>query len=77
MMLDAHPELTIPPETHFIPEVIRRANHENTRRRLIRSILPLSHWRAARGMLRSPESSGRRAVTLARYARSSAAASAL
>ena len=36
MMLDAHPELTIPPETHFIPEVIRRANHENTRRRLIR-----------------------------------------
>jgi hypothetical protein len=23
MMLDAHPELTIPPETHFVPDVIR------------------------------------------------------
>jgi Sulfotransferase family len=25
MMLDAHPELAIPPETHFVPEVIERA----------------------------------------------------
>ena len=23
MMLDAHPELTIPPETHFVPDLIR------------------------------------------------------
>jgi len=44
LMLDAHPELTIPPETHFIPEVIRRANHENTRRRLIRSITRHPRW---------------------------------
>jgi hypothetical protein len=44
MMLDAHPKLTIPPETHFIPEVIRRANHENTRRRLIRSITKHPRW---------------------------------
>jgi len=44
MMLDAHPELTIPPETHFIPEMIRRANHENTRRRLIRSITKHPRW---------------------------------
>ena len=44
LMLDAHPELTIPPETHFIPEVIRRANHENTRRRLIRSITKHPRW---------------------------------
>ena len=44
MMLDAHPGLTIPPETHFIPEVIRRANHENTRRRLIRSITKHPRW---------------------------------
>ena len=44
MMLDAHPQLTIPPETHFIPEVIRRANHENTRRRLIRSITKHPRW---------------------------------
>ena len=38
------PELTIPPETHFIPELIRRANHENTRRRLIRSITKHPRW---------------------------------
>ncbi len=25
MMLDAHPELTIPPETHFVPELIEAA----------------------------------------------------
>src|ERR671924_1455087 len=23
MMLDAHPELTVPPETHFIPDLIK------------------------------------------------------
>src|SRR5204862_8332991 len=23
MMLDSHPDLTIPPETHFVPDVIR------------------------------------------------------
>ncbi|MFN8112068.1 MAG: sulfotransferase [Solirubrobacterales bacterium] len=44
LMLDAHPDLAIPPETHFIPEVIRRANHENTRRRLIRSITKHPRW---------------------------------
>jgi hypothetical protein len=26
LMLDAHPELTIPPETHFVPELIRAAD---------------------------------------------------
>lgn len=26
MMLDSHPELTIPPETHFVPEVIKACN---------------------------------------------------
>ena len=26
MMLDSHPELTIPPETHFVPDVIRACN---------------------------------------------------
>ena len=25
MMLDAHPELTIPPETHFVPDLIKAA----------------------------------------------------
>ena len=28
MMLDAHPELTIPPETHFVPDLIRAARAE-------------------------------------------------
>jgi Sulfotransferase family len=27
LMLDAHPELTIPPETHFLPRVIRACRH--------------------------------------------------
>jgi hypothetical protein len=26
MMLDSHPELTIPPETHFVPDVIKACN---------------------------------------------------
>ncbi len=25
MMLDAHPQLTIPPETHFVPDLIKAA----------------------------------------------------
>ena len=34
MMLDAHPELTIPPETHFLPELIDMTKRkEATRRR--------------------------------------------
>jgi len=28
MMLDAHPELTIPPETHFVPDTIKAAKAE-------------------------------------------------
>jgi len=28
MMLDAHPELTIPPETHFVPDLIKAARAE-------------------------------------------------
>ncbi len=26
LMLDAHPDLTIPPETHFVPKVIEAIN---------------------------------------------------
>ena len=33
MMLDAHPELTIPPETHFIPDLIARREARRPRRR--------------------------------------------
>jgi hypothetical protein len=31
MMLDAHPALTIPPETHFVPEVIRTCRRKGGR----------------------------------------------
>ena len=33
LMLDSHPQLTIPPETHFVPEMIRLARRENTTRK--------------------------------------------
>ncbi len=29
MMLDAHPELTIPPETHFVPDLIKAAREDS------------------------------------------------
>jgi hypothetical protein len=29
MMLDAHPDLTIPPETHFVPDLIKAARQED------------------------------------------------
>jgi hypothetical protein len=29
MMLDAHPQLTIPPETHFVPDLIKAAREPN------------------------------------------------
>jgi len=31
LMLDSHPELTIPPETHFIPRVIAAFNEARDR----------------------------------------------
>ena len=33
MMLDAHPELTIPPETHFVPDLIKAAREPARRPR--------------------------------------------
>ncbi|MGI9556738.1 MAG: sulfotransferase [Solirubrobacterales bacterium] len=45
MMLDAHPELTIPPETHFIPDVIKASANEGvTAERLIDSIVSNRRW---------------------------------
>jgi hypothetical protein len=45
MMLDSHPELTIPPETHFVPELIRLARRENmTRKRLLRAATNHPRW---------------------------------
>ena len=29
MMLDAHPDLTIPPETHFVPDLIKAARSDD------------------------------------------------
>ena len=29
MMLDAHPDLTIPPETHFVPDLIKAAREDD------------------------------------------------
>ena len=45
LMLDSHPELTIPPETHFVPEMIRLARRENTtRKRLVRAATSHPRW---------------------------------
>jgi hypothetical protein len=39
MMLDAHPELTIPPETHFIPKVIEACAEDGDRRERVVELL--------------------------------------
>jgi hypothetical protein len=45
MMLDSHPSLTIPPETHFVPELIRLARRDNTtRKRLVRAATAHPRW---------------------------------
>ncbi len=45
LMLDAHPDLTIPPETHFVPEMIRLARRKNTtRKRLARAATEHPRW---------------------------------
>jgi hypothetical protein len=33
LMLDAHPDLAIPPETHFVPDVIRKLRRQNASKR--------------------------------------------
>jgi hypothetical protein len=44
LMLDAHPSLAIPPETHFLPEMIRLSRRETTRRRLVRTATTHPRW---------------------------------
>ena len=45
LMLDSHPQMTIPPETHFVPEMIRLARRENTtRKRLVRAATDHPRW---------------------------------
>jgi hypothetical protein len=39
LMLDAHPELTIPPETHFIPKVIEACAEDGDRRERVAELL--------------------------------------
>jgi hypothetical protein len=45
LMLDAHPELTIPPETHFVPKVIRRAADDDPQpKRIHRAFVETRRW---------------------------------
>lgn len=47
MMLDAHPELTVPPETHFVPELIEAAAAESGKpapQKLLATITSQREW---------------------------------
>ena len=44
LMLDAHPELAIPPETHFLPDLIDRAKAEATAESLGDVITTARNW---------------------------------
>jgi hypothetical protein len=44
LMLDAHPELTIPPETHFIPGVIRACRKDSPAERVAEAITRHRRW---------------------------------
>jgi hypothetical protein len=45
LMLDAHPQLAIPPETHFVPDVIRLARRDGgTRVRMVRTMTRHARW---------------------------------
>ena len=44
MMLDAHPELTIPPETHFVPDVIRACDDGATADEVVEVMTSHREW---------------------------------
>jgi len=44
MMLDAHPLLTIPPETHFVPDVIDAADEGATPERIVEVMTSHREW---------------------------------
>ena len=45
MMLDAHPQLTIPPETHFVPDLVKVAREEAaTPEALLKVIVAQREW---------------------------------
>ena len=43
-MLDAHPELAIPPETHFIPQVIRACEEADPHRAALEAMTTHRRW---------------------------------
>ena len=44
MMLDAHPELTVPPETHFVPDLIKAAREEAGAEGMLAAITENRTW---------------------------------
>ena len=44
MMLDAHPELTIPPETHFVPDVIQACDDGGTPEQVVEVMTSHREW---------------------------------
>ena len=45
LMLDAHPQLTIPPETHFLPKAIRTAAEDGARPKVVlKAIVEHRRW---------------------------------
>ena len=44
MMLDAHPELTIPPETHFVPDLIKAAKDGGSVDDMVRALTENRTW---------------------------------
>jgi hypothetical protein len=44
MMLDAHPELTIPPETHFVPDLIKAARAASGTEPMLEAITSNRTW---------------------------------
>jgi len=44
LMLDSHPDLCIPPETHFIPGLVQACVKQNTAQKFIQSLLSHPRW---------------------------------
>jgi Sulfotransferase family len=44
LMLDAHPRVAIPPETHFVPELIGRARLRVSAEELVEELVAARHW---------------------------------
>ena len=44
LMLDAHPELTIPPETHFVPDLIDAIQSGASREKAVETMTAVRQW---------------------------------